>query len=332
MSEEYLTTAASGDIDARRQVRKRTRDVCYGVVLYLFMFTALQYLLFYEYGLLGGVLGGILPEEPSDFFYGVMILISTAAALTFAWLYFAGKAERGALFSQPSVFREIFQCREKVSVGKFLGYIGLIFLLQILFSFVTNVFELIFNWFGYTLQYSEAMNADYNTSWTLMAYAVLVGPLAEEIVYRGFLMRGLERNGRFFALVTSSLVFGLMHGDFQQSMFTMTVGLLFAYVAMRYSLWYALLLHIFNNGILGELWVWAIDRISDEIYIASVIVLLLCSVIAVIIMLRRHRRAALSWLLEGETALGAWKSLINLWFILFLVYAFTEIVLSVSPL
>ncbi len=316
----------------RRTVRRRTRDVFYGVVLYLFMFTVLQYLLYAEYSLLACLLGGVLPEEPSDFFYGVIILISTMAALTMGWLYYAGRAERGALFKEPPVLHEIFARRERMPLMSLLGCIGLIFLLQILFSFVIEAFELLFNRFGYTLQYSEAINADYATSWTLLAYAVLIGPLAEEIMYRGFLMRGMEPNGRAFALVTSAFVFGMMHGDFQQTMFTMAVGLLFAYVAMRYSLWYALALHIFNNGILGELWVWMIGRMTDETYVIAIGILLVLSVIGTVALFRRHGKEAVSWLGGDETKPGAWKSLINFWFILFLVYSVTEIVYSISPL
>ena len=333
MSEELLTIEESeAGTAVRRTVRRRTRDVFYGVVLYLFMFTALQYVLYAEYGLLAALMGGVLPEEPSDFFYGVIILISTAAALTMGWLYFAGKAERGALFTGPAVTREILARRERLPFISLLGCIGLVFLLQIMFSFVIEAFELLFNRFGYTLQYSEAMNADYATSWTLLVYAVLIGPLAEEIMYRGFLMRGLEPNGRAFALVTSAFVFGMMHGDFQQTMFTMAVGLLFAYVAMRYSLWYALALHIFNNGILGELWVWMIGRMTDEVYVIVIAVLLILSVIGTVVLFRRHGKEAFSWLGEDETKPGAWKSLINFWFVLFLVFSVTEIVYSISPL
>ena len=320
------------ELALRKRVRRITSESFYGVDLYLFMFTGLQFLLYWEYTLAARLTGGILPEEPTDFFYGVMILIATLSSLVLAWLYFSGKAERGVLFEGPSVYREIFRVREKLPLTRLVSYACMIFLMQILFSYIVSIFELLFNYFGYTLEYSEAMNAEYNTSWTLMCYAILIGPFAEEAVYRGFLMRSLEKNGRLFALIVSGVVFGLMHGDFQQSMFTMAAGLVFGYVAMRYSLWYAFALHVFNNGILGELWVWFTGQVSDTVYIIVALILLVLSAIVTVRTIRRNGADAKKWLLEDKSRPGAWGSLVNLWVILFLAFSITEIIFSISPM
>ena len=316
----------------RNKIRRVTSQVFYGVDLYLFMFTALQGILYLEYSFAAGLSGGILSPEPSDFFYGVFVVIATIAALCLGSLYFSGKAERGVLFERPNVCQEIFEVKERPGPGKLIAFAGLIFLLQILFSFVTGIFELIFNYFGYTLEYSEAMNAEYNTSWTLFLYAVVLGPLAEEVIYRGFLMHGLKGHGRRFAILVSAFVFGMMHGDFQQTMFTMAIGLILGYVAMRYSLWYALLLHIFNNGILGELWVWAIGKMSDELYIGLLIGLLILCAILTVWLIRKGWKGMKAYLAYDRTMPGAWGSLVNLWFILFLAFSITEIVFSISPM
>lgn len=45
----------------------------------------------------------------------------------------------------------------------------------------------------------------------LVLAAVVLAPLAEEIMFRGVLLRSLERKGRGFALVVSSLVFAAVH-------------------------------------------------------------------------------------------------------------------------
>ena len=316
----------------RKRIRRVTSQVFYGVDLYLFMFTALQGVLYLEYSFAARLSGGILSSEPSEFFYGVFVVIATIAALCLASLYFSGKAERGVLFEDSNVCREIFEVKERLPIGKLIAFAGLIFLLQILFSFITGIFELLFNYFGYTLEYSEAMNAEYNTSWTLFLYAVLLGPLAEEVIYRGFLMHGIKGHGRRFAILVSAFVFGMMHGDFQQTMFTMAIGLILGYVAMRYSLWYALLLHIFNNGILGELWVWAIGMMSDELYIGVLAILLILCAILTVRLIRKGWKGMTAYLALDRTEPGAWGSLVNLWFILFLIFSITEIVFSISPM
>ena len=55
---------AGGD---RPGVRRVTRMVCYGVLLYLFLFIGQQYLLYGEYSLAGMLGGSLIPEEPSEF-------------------------------------------------------------------------------------------------------------------------------------------------------------------------------------------------------------------------------------------------------------------------
>ncbi len=46
---------------------------------------------------------------------------------------------------------------------------------------------------------------------TLFVAYVVVGPIAEELVYRGVLLRALESSGRWTAILVSSLVFAAIH-------------------------------------------------------------------------------------------------------------------------
>lgn len=78
-------------------------------------------------------------------------------------------------------------------------------------------------------------------------YVVLIGPIIEELAFRGAVMRKLEPYGANFAIVTSSILFGLYHLILFQAVFAFFAGLIFAYAAGRYSLKWALLLHILNN-------------------------------------------------------------------------------------
>ncbi|MBT1160648.1 MULTISPECIES: CPBP family intramembrane glutamic endopeptidase [Bifidobacterium] len=86
---------------------------------------------------------------------------------------------------------------------------------------------------------------------SMWLYIGLIGPIVEETVFRGVLMRELQPLGRNFAIVTSSLMFALFHDDVVQGTFAFFCGLVFAFVAMEYSLIWSIALHIFNNAILG---------------------------------------------------------------------------------
>ena len=93
-------------------------------------------------------------------------------------------------------------------------------------------------------------------TWEMWLFVGLIGPIFEEIVFRGVLLGALAPYGRNFAIVTSAVMFGLYHGDFTQGLFAFVMGLLLGFVAMEYSLLWSIVLHVFNNavisGLLGE--------------------------------------------------------------------------------
>ncbi len=87
--------------------------------------------------------------------------------------------------------------------------------------------------------------------WVLLLAAGFLIPLAEEVAFRGLLMRGLERaRGPLFAALTSSLLFGLAHGAPAQVIAILPLAWLMAR-AVQYSgsLWTSVGVHILNNAL-----------------------------------------------------------------------------------
>ncbi len=316
----------------RREIRSITSRVFFGMDLYLLVFTGLQMVMYVEYLIAAMFMEGVLPEEPSDAVMGMIILASTFAGVVITWLYFARQNAYGRLYGGEPFTRTMFGRRKAFSLKTIGQCMALIFVIQVGFSFIQDLLEMLFNRFGQTLQYSEALNADYSASIPLLLYATLVGPVAEELVYRGFIMRGLERHGRWFAIIMSSLIFGLMHGDLQQSLFTIGAGLVFGYVAMEYSLKDSILLHIFNNAVLGELWPKLIEGLSDTAYVIIVLAILILCAAVCIRMLKGAFRNIREYREAYPTVKYAWGSIWNIWFLIFLAYTVYEIVYSVQPL
>ncbi|MBC3803079.1 CPBP family intramembrane metalloprotease [Acetobacterium fimetarium] len=91
-----------------------------------------------------------------------------------------------------------------------------------------------------------------STSVSMFLYASFLGPITEEIVFRGFVLRSLEKYGKHFAIVTSAIMFGLFHANFIQGIFAILVGLILAYVALEYSIKWSIAFHIVNNFIFGD--------------------------------------------------------------------------------
>jgi membrane protease YdiL (CAAX protease family) len=89
------------------------------------------------------------------------------------------------------------------------------------------------------------------TTVVLLALAVIVAPLCEEIFFRGFVFPGLRRGLPVgWAVLVSALIFGLAHADLGSLPVLIVIGLLLA--LLRWwsgSLYPGLLLHMLNNGI-----------------------------------------------------------------------------------
>ena len=90
--------------------------------------------------------------------------------------------------------------------------------------------------------------------WALVLLLALVGPFMEELLFRKVLIDRMRGYGEKLAVVTSALMFGLMHGNLVQSVYAFLVGLLFGYVYLRTGrIWGSYGLHFFMNFLTGVL-------------------------------------------------------------------------------
>lgn len=64
-------------------------------------------------------------------------------------------------------------------------------------------------------------------------YAVIIAPIIEEIVFRGFVLKNFSRYNVYTGIVLSGLLFGLMHGNFYQFIFTVPFGIALAYMTVK---------------------------------------------------------------------------------------------------
>lgn len=72
--------------------------------------------------------------------------------------------------------------------------------------------------------------------------------LLEEFFFRGAIMGGLMKYGKGFAVFTSALLFGLVHGNLVQMPFAFLVGLILGYaVILSGSVWTSVTIHFINN-------------------------------------------------------------------------------------
>ncbi|MCX7950245.1 MAG: CPBP family intramembrane metalloprotease, partial [Treponemataceae bacterium] len=92
--------------------------------------------------------------------------------------------------------------------------------------------------------------ADNAAGLLLSILAIGIAPaICEEILFRGAVMRGFERFGTVKAILASSLLFGLMHFDFQKLLGTFLLGGLIGFIVYRTdSIFGGMVAHFTNNS------------------------------------------------------------------------------------
>ncbi len=138
---------------------------------------------------------------------------------------------------------------KKPSKGLFLP----LFLFGIAFCSFSNIAsaytDAIFESFGIDYSVEAAANPQGFFGFLLSLIATVITPaLAEEFAFRGVILGILRRFGDGFAIITSAIMFGIMHGNFEQMPFAFLVGLVLGYITVKSgSALIAFAVHAFNN-------------------------------------------------------------------------------------
>lgn len=204
-------------------------------------------------------------------------------------------------------FAGMWQTRRNMTPGAFWGLLALFVSGQLIFQWLAAIEELILNFFGLSLMEAMELATGYTDTFSMFLYTCLFAPVVEEIIFRGLVMRGLEKYGKWFAVAASAVLFGLFHGNPAQSPYAFAVGLVLGYVAMEYNLLWAMVMHMINNLVLGDL----IPRLTQglgELGSAMVLqaVIWLCAVGAVAFLITGRDRLK-AFREENPTAIGAWR-------------------------
>ena len=274
-----------------------------------------------------------------DMAVGLISLAATLIGLLAAGLYFCDMYKRYGLFEvrdyaavspdrKDSFLKRLSVKTESMKVRDLICLMAAVISAQILAAAADIPIEALLNSIGYTSRLSPAATADYTLNWALVIYSVIWGPVIEEIVFRGFVLRGLLPYGKKRAVIISAIVFSLMHGDISQLLFTFMAGLILAHAALKFSLGWAVILHVFNNGVLGTLLPLAAESMPEDVFVwAYMAVAAVCLVIAFLYLREISGKGK-----RAEDKKPVFKDLINIWFIMFFVWEILETALSVSPL
>ena len=84
--------------------------------------------------------------------------------------------------------------------------------------------------------------------WLLLITVVIIGPIIEELIFRKLMIDRLSRYGELIAVMTSSIAFGLFHGNFYQFFYAVMLGLILGYMyAKTRNIKYSIIMHMLIN-------------------------------------------------------------------------------------
>ena len=144
--------------------------------------------------------------------------------------------------------KDLTKTGSRIDIPDFLKMAGLMFGINAVVSLFGVVISLLFKNLGGDSGGSDDIFSQYLMDGPGLLYVVILGPILEEIIFRGAILRSLEPFGKNFAIVVSSLLFGLYHLSLFQGVFAFFIGLILGYCALRFSIKWAMLLHMINNG------------------------------------------------------------------------------------
>lgn len=294
-----------------KQVRGKVNQVCTTLlVYYLIMNVASIFVLIVDVGihLISNYFQG-LPFDSQELFlyiyesatnngWGYLFAITAGCAIVLLW--------KGKEFC----FREIFTREKKMTPGVFVVLLCVFIAPQTILQFVAPLLEWLLNMMGFSVMQALEMAAIETNTVSMFLYVCFLGPISEELLFRGLLLRILRPYGKKIAILLPAIAFGLFHGNVIQAPFAFLVGLVMGYVTVEYSIVWAMVLHVFNNFILSDL----LSRLTAAYPLVGVLllwVILIGALIATVVLLIVYRKKTAAYLRQKRIAPITWKGVLS---------------------
>lgn len=123
-------------------------------------------------------------------------------------------------------------------------------LLNVLIGIVVAMFVMMMSSNGVTIPEADFTITSQTTYAVVIqfVYVCLIGPVIEEVVYRGMIIKLLSPFGKGIAVFFSAFIFGIMHGNIPQAASAFAGSLVYAAIAVRYdSIVPTIIMHVANN-------------------------------------------------------------------------------------
>lgn len=187
-------------------------------------------------------------------------------------------------------FKTIWKKEKPITASAFFSLAAIFIGVQAAAQVMASAIEQFFNSFGFSILESLEAASTIEDTLSMFLYAVFLAPVWEEILFRGLIMRSMERYGKKFAILASAFLFGIFHGNIVQTPYAFMVGLVLGYVAMEYSMLWAIVLHMLNNLVLADMMTRLAEILPPGVGdMISGFIIWSCAIAATIILIVRRR-------------------------------------------
>lgn len=215
-------------------------------------------------------------------FYPIYSLIVTLVpiALCIILLNSLTRRKMSPLMLKPAVSGRRFAAFTAVG----LGAIPISVIVSILSEKVLTLFEI-------DPSVTQAPQGAFATVIFILTHA-FIAPIAEELLFRSVILERLRRYGDLFAVLTSALLFSLLHSSFQSYLYAFVSGVIFGLLAIwTGSALCPIIIHFINNA-LSVCMILLADKTSmqqsDLIYIGILGVVFIIAVAAVLLLQKNN--------------------------------------------
>lgn len=234
----YNTTPNLNRQNYFRFCQERTiKKASSGLGFFVFAYLASMYAATFAFVIMFGATSFKSIDSVSTFFIEIFISVFSAFIPGLFYFLFSGRNMSDTIKTSYVRQKELWAL---VFVGMAIAMVA---------NTASDMVQTNFSFFG--LQNSVSMSESVSNPVEIVLYIIstaIVPAFAEEFAFRGIFMGTLRKFGDSFAIITSAIVFGAMHGNIVQIPFAFVLGLVFAYVDCKTnSILPSIIIHFLNN-------------------------------------------------------------------------------------
>lgn len=236
------------------------------------------------------------------------------------------------LFGKKVSLKDIFVENRRMKLSHFWQIMCVFLGMQLVFMMVDGVLEAGLNLIGYSARESIEQATGGSNTLSMFLYAGFVGPFVEELIYRGFVLKTLQKHGKMVAIVVSAVLFGVMHANLPQGLYAFSVGIILGYVAVEYSIVWSIALHIINNCLMADLLGKVIAGFGEQTRNVIEYLVFICFFVLGAVFMWRNRSRIQDYAREnGEPKKKYWYALTAVMMIVFIVAETALAILQLTP-